>query len=114
MYTSVYIYAYYNIYICLKLILLLKKRLSCEMGTLQVPAAPAPAPPSPPPAPPAPAAIDKERVTAKFKELVAGGVDPNDAATQAIQMVRREMATATAPPGALEVRGMKKEESKTH
>lgn len=79
----------------------------------EMPPAP-PAPPSPPraavpvPAPAAPAAtaaIDKERVTAKFKELVASGLDPNEAATQAIQRVRQEMAEAAAPPtatGALE------------
>jgi len=36
--------------------------------------------------------VDKERVTAKFKELVAGGMTPNDAASQAILTVRQEMA----------------------
>ena len=34
---------------------------------------------------PCQASIDKERVTAKFQELVAGGLDPNEAATQAGQ-----------------------------
>eukprot|EP00434_Breviolum_minutum_P019622 symbB.v1.2.017308.t1/scaffold1350.1/size123852/8 len=61
-----------------------------------------PSPPSPPPVqqvvPPS-GAIDKERVTAKFKELVAGGLEANEAATQAIQRVRQEMAAeAAAPP----------------
>lgn len=56
--------------------------------------------PSPPPAPaPAPAAagaVDKERVAAKFRELLAGGAQPNDAAVRAIQIVREEMAAEAA------------------
>jgi len=71
-----------------------------------------------PPAPPVPAAsapttsasapskqappVDKERVTAKFKELVAGGMIPDDAASQAILAVRQEMA-AEAPAAAVSV-----------
>lgn len=77
----------------------------------EMPPAP-PAPPSPPraavavatpvpaPAPAPAAAIDKERVTAKFKDLVASGLDPNEAATQAIQRVRQEMAAEAAAPAA--------------
>mmetsp|Transcript_21825 Transcript_21825/g.39159 ORF Transcript_21825/g.39159 Transcript_21825/m.39159 type:complete len:677 (-) Transcript_21825:92-2122(-) len=59
------------------------------------PAAPAvTAAPSKPQAPALP--VDKERVTAKFKELVAGGMNPNDAASQAILTVRQEMAAEVA------------------
>ncbi|CAK9087779.1 unnamed protein product [Durusdinium trenchii] len=61
-----------------------------------VPAVPAPAVPAAPAA--ARVAIDKEQVTAKFKELVASGLEPNDAATQAIQLVRQEMAEAVPEP----------------
>jgi hypothetical protein len=76
-------------------------------GSLEPPA-PSFEPPPPPPAPavsvpaaspaPAPKAapIDKERVAAKFKELLAGGMAPNDAAAKAIQIVREEMAQAKA------------------
>lgn len=42
------------------------------------------------------AGIDKERVAAKFRELLAAGVQPNDAAGQAIQHVRHEMAAEAA------------------
>ncbi|CAJ1371013.1 unnamed protein product [Effrenium voratum] len=64
-----------------------------EQQAAPAPAAPMP-PPPPPPAPaqaPAPA-IDKERVAAKFKELIAAGIEKNAAAAQAIQIVRQEMA----------------------
>eukprot|EP00933_Yihiella_yeosuensis_P026416 TRINITY_DN20497_c0_g1_i1.p1 TRINITY_DN20497_c0_g1~~TRINITY_DN20497_c0_g1_i1.p1 ORF type:complete len:695 (-),score=184.25 TRINITY_DN20497_c0_g1_i1:242-2326(-) len=50
------------------------------------------APQAPTPAP----AIDKEAVAAKFKELVAGGMPPNDAAVKAIQIIRQEMAATAA------------------
>jgi len=38
--------------------------------------------------------LDKEVVAAKFRELVAGGMAPNDAATRAIQLVREEMSAS--------------------
>lgn len=72
-------------------------------------AAPAsdPAPvPLPVPRPAAPTQHDpafKAAVTEKFKELVAGGMPPNDAATRAIQLVRAEQASAAAAPPAPEV-----------
>eukprot|EP00930_Biecheleria_cincta_P086117 TRINITY_DN75485_c0_g1_i1.p1 TRINITY_DN75485_c0_g1~~TRINITY_DN75485_c0_g1_i1.p1 ORF type:complete len:673 (-),score=148.26 TRINITY_DN75485_c0_g1_i1:258-2276(-) len=89
----------------LRVVNLLTERIA--EGSLEPPA-PSPAPPPPPPAAavsapapspaPAPKAapIDKERVAAKFKELLAGGMAPNDAAAKAIQLVREEMAQAKA------------------
>lgn len=64
-------------------------------------AAPAPAaasPPAPAPATTAPraTALNKEVVAAKFRELVAEGMAPNDAATRAIQLVREEMRSGEA------------------
>lgn len=70
------------------------------------PSPPSPPLPRPPPqpearaapqAPPAPA-IDKAKVAARFQELVKSGVDPNEAATQAIQSVRQEMAEVAQAP----------------
>merc|ERR1740123_1631127 len=61
--------------------------------------APAPVAPAPPQAsaPAGPAALPKEVVQAKFKELVAAGVEPNEAATRAIKEVRESLAAAAAP-----------------
>jgi ubiquitin fusion degradation protein 1 len=39
-------------------------------------------------------AIDKQAVAAKFQDLVKGGMDPNQAATEAINVVRAEAAAA--------------------
>merc|ERR1712139_607089 len=69
--------------------------------------APAPAPPpvvaAAPAAPAAPAsaakAIDKQAVSAKFQELVKSGMDPNEAAMQAIKIVRAEAANAVPSTG---------------
>lgn len=86
----------------LRVVNLLTERIA--EGSLEPPA-PSPSPPPPaatsaPSASPAPvpkaAPIDKERVAAKFKELLAGGMPPNDAAAKAIQLVRQEMAQAKA------------------
>jgi len=75
------------------------------------PTQPAPAaavPASAVPAAPRPTAaeLDKDKVKAKFAELVKSGVDPNEAATKAIQIVRAEAvaaaAAAAAPPAAPE------------
>merc|ERR1712218_56565 len=44
-----------------------------------------------------PPALPKEVVEARFRELVAAGMDKNDAATRAIQEVRAQMASGMAP-----------------
>jgi ubiquitin fusion degradation protein 1 len=65
----------------------------------QAPAAAQSVPQPPPAATSAPkAVVDKAAVTAKFQELVKSGMDPNEAATQAIKLVRAEVARAVSQP----------------
>ncbi|CAK0898498.1 unnamed protein product [Prorocentrum cordatum] len=84
---------------------------AAEGAPAELPPAPAAAVASASAAAPAPASapaatapkatpLDKEVVAARFRELVAGGMAPNDAATRAIQLVREEVRGGGAQPAA--------------